>query len=162
MVYCEFNDNFFCYYLEFFSLILFLSLIEWYEGNGVFLICIFFIVDLLVGLQIFRWQKDGCDIFFILGVIVIYNLIIILSVFEFKWLIVGDLGEYICIVSNRVGKMSVFVDMVVYGLCLVKNLIRKFIIECKFFFFFRLEQFILNIFNGFLIFLSKVIFFFCF
>ena len=47
-------------------------------------------------------------------------------------------------------------DVVVYGLCPVNNLIRKFIIECKSSSSFWLEQPMSHIFHGILTFLSKV------
>ena len=44
-----------------------------------------------------------------------------MSILELKRLTAGDSGEYKCIASNRAGKTSVSADMVVYGLCSVKN-----------------------------------------
>ena len=103
----------------------------WHEGNnGGSLTCSSFTGDLSAGPQIFRWQKDGRDIFSTPGVIEIHNPTATMSILELKRLTAGDSGEYTCIASNRAGKTSVSVDMVVYGLCPVKNLIRKFITEC--------------------------------
>lgn len=151
VVYCELNDNFFCYFPELPSPTLSPSPKEWHEGNGASLTCTSFTADLSAGPQIFRWQKDGRDIFSKPGVIVIHNPTASFSVLELIRLTAGDSGEYTCIASNRVGKTSVSADMVVYGLCPVKNLIRKFIIECKSSSPLRLEQLISNIFHGFLL-----------
>lgn len=94
----------------------------WHEGGGGSLTCSSFTGDLSAGSLIFRWQKDGRDIFSRPGVIVIHNPTATMSILELKRLTAGDSGDYTCIASNRAGKTSVSADMVVYGLCSVKEL----------------------------------------
>ena len=94
----------------------------WHEGNGGSLTCSSFTSDLSAGSVIFRWQKDGRDIFSIPGVIVIHNPTATMSILELIRLSAWDSGEYTCIASNRAGKTSVSADVVVYGLCPLKDL----------------------------------------
>lgn len=142
----ELNKHFFCCFSELPSPTLSHPQV-WHEGDGGSFICSSFTGDLWAGSLMFRWQKDGRDIFSIPGVIVIHNPTAKMSILEFKRLSAGDSGEYTCIASNRAGKTSVSADIVVYGLCPVKNLIRKFFIECKSSSGFWLEQLLSNIFS---------------
>lgn len=160
MLCTELNKHFFCYSSELPNPTLSPPQV-WHEGDGGSLTCFSFTGDLSAGSVIFRWQKDGHDIFSIPGAIGIHNPTPTMSILELKRLSAGDSGEYTCIASNRAGRTSVSADVVVYGLCpILKKLIRKFTIESKSFSSFWLEQLMPTIFQMFLRFLSEVTVFF--
>lgn len=146
MLYNELNSNFLCFVSELPNPTITPPQV-WHEGGGGSLTCTSPTGDLSAGSLIFRWQKDGRDLFSIPGVIVIHNPTAGMSILVLKRLTAGDSGEYTCIASNRAGETSVPADMVVYGLCPVKNYIRKFISEYKSSSNFWLDKFLVDIFS---------------
>lgn len=60
---------------------------------------------------IIKWLKDGIEL--ILNII--YVFLFGMSMVKIKSVLVVDFGNYICMVSNNVGIINVFMEMVVFG-----------------------------------------------